>query len=348
MPANSLFVIPGGLAQWPGVTTEVGIAFDSTAKGVSVFDGTNKYVFRPDQQFGDHWYVAQSDYGGSDSNSGTTAASPWATMDKVFDNIGRGDFIHVYGEISEGGLVTPQGVTDVTVIGEGTRPRHGNEGVPLGPKSGAAEWSSGGVADEVLEVTQQGWRFIDLTFDGHASFPIVKLTRNANGETLATGFNAGHAEFIRCVFVGPSTYGIQDSGGNPNIGIFGCNFYNFSTSGNIAIGAIAGAGVGFLVQWQIVGNRFQSNLTDINLPGLMGAEITHNHFKLISNITGSSVTNTVAYATSAGGRDNWIALNHMHAAQNHNGVNARFVPGTNDMFAENYWSDIAEYGEPAS
>ena len=302
--------------------------------------------------YGDHFYLSQ--YSGSDGNDGKSFNNPYATWTKALANVTRGSVLHVYGwlEAAAGGEVTLTSTPDVTVIGHGTRTRPGRDtnNEELGPKGGSAEMTSNASATApTLTVRSQGWRFINMTFDGHASYPIIRLERNADGETAVTGYNAGHAEFINCTFVGPSTYGIQDSGGNVNIGIYGCNFYGFSTTGNIAIGGIVGAGIGFREMWEIVGNRFHSNLTDINL-SLSGANITHNHFKLISNTTGATVTNTVAINTSpdAAGRNNWIALNHMHAAQNHNGVNARFVPGTNDMFAENYWSDIAEYGEPAS
>lgn len=305
--------------------------------------------------FGNHWYIAQDAYGGSDTNDGKSFTNPFATWAKVFDNISRGDVIHMYGWIASAaaGETTPQGTPDVTVIGHGgkARPGRDTDNEELGPKGGAAEWVANSSATAPnLTVTQQGWRFINIAFDGHASYPIIRLKRNTDGETLITGYNAGHAQFINCSFWGPSTYGIQDSTGNPYIDILGCEFQNFSTTGNIAIGVdAASAGPGFPHSWRVIGNRFFSNLTDINMNpvGGMGWEITHNHFKLISNTSGSTVTNTVAI-NMTGGRDNWIALNHMHGASNHNGVNARFVPGTNDMFAENYWSDTAEYAEPAS
>lgn len=299
---------------------------------------------------GKHWYIAQSDYGGADTNPGTSFVGPFATWAKVMSVVSRGDVIHLYGKVASAaaGEVTPVSTPDVTVVGHGGRPRHGNTGIPLGPKGGAAEWvNHASATGPNLTVRSQGWTFINILFNGHASYSQVKLERNNDAETLATGRNGGHAEFRNCVFVGPSTYGIEDVGGNPNVGIFDCNFYGFSTSGNRAIGQ-SSAAVGFCVQWEIKENRFQSNDQDIANINLMGSEIVGNHFKLISNITGASVTNTKAIEIVGGGRDNWIALNHMHAASNHNGVNARFVPGTNDMFAENYWSDVAEYAEPAS
>jgi hypothetical protein len=301
---------------------------------------------------GKHWYIAQSDYGGNDLNSGRSFESPFATWTKVMDSLSRGDVIHLYGEVKSkaAGEVTPAGVTDVAVIGHGgRRPRHGTTSIPTGPKGGSAEWSHHASATgPALTVTQQGWSFENILFAGNSAYPIIKLERDDSAGTAADK-SAGHAQFVNCVFVGPCTYGIQESGGNPNVGIYGCNFYGFTTAGNRAIGAITGTGDGYAVQWQIYGNRFQSNERDIDFPavGLMGAEIVGNHFKLISGIVSADFTNTIAYNNVAG-EDCWIAHNHMHAASNHAGVNARFVPGNNDMFAENYWSDVAEYGEPTS
>lgn len=329
----------------------------NSATGIGVV-GDNLYVggARVAQEgvFGDHWYIAQSDYSGADTNDGKSFDKPFATWTKVFDKIGRGDVIHLYGNVASkaAGETTPQGATDVTVIGHGTRPRNGHTSIPLGPKGGAAEWAANSSATGPnLDVTQQGWKFHNIFFNGHADYPIVKFTNDTTGTLTVTSKNPSHPEFVGCTFAGPSTYGIQASGGVANMGIYGCTFYGFETAGNVAIGTIVGAGAGQNIMWQIYNNRFMSNVNDIKA-NLFNAEIVGNHFHLISDIITAGFTNTVAIDATGGvvgqGLRNWVALNHMYGAQNHNGVNARFVPGSGDMFAENYWSDIAEYGEPAS
>lgn len=301
-------------------------------------------------QYGTDWYVdgggataATSQYG-ADVNEGKSWVKAFLTMAECFTHIASGDRVHFRGNVREQ-IDTPAGVFDVTVIGHGNRPRHADAHGAHTTYGGysSATWKAPATptaGTPLVRVRQQGWRFINVLFVGSSSdtTSCVRLFRDAGSGDAED--DASHAEFVGCRFAG-GLYGIEDHGGCANVGIYACTFQQFSNSGDIAIKSTVGAGVGTLWGWEIEGNRFLANETDISA-GLSNAIIVDNHFML----TALSVTNTVAISLT--GTNNWIARNHMHGASDHNGVNARFVLGSGDMYAGNYWSDKEEYAEPAS
>ena len=125
-------------------------------------------------------------------------------------------------------------------------------------------------------------------------------------------------------------------------------FLLFSETGDRAITNIIGAGQGTMWGWQIDGNDFLANLTDIDISAA-GPRITNNHFhhKGLSNVAGTLVTNTIAVDLT-GGSEELVAGNYMYCASDEASVvNARFVASSTGIWGPNYYSDKEEFGEPA-
>lgn len=277
---------------------------------------------------------------GVDTNDGRSSSSPYLTMSKAFDNIASGDIIFARGNIREQ-LNTPAGVFDVTIMGPSPVTRHPDAHTTNGGYS-SFRWNapaSPTAATPLLNIRQQGWRIINGLFTGDSTNTVdcIQLFRDAGAGDAER--DASHAEIIGCRFQG-GRYGVVDSGGCARVHLFGNEFLTFSNSGNRAVTAVTGAGVGTLWGWEIVGNNFHANLTDIQA-GFTGARIEENHFHFVSLGT----TNVVAITTSGGSR-NWVINNHMYAAFNTSGMNARFVLGTNDLYGPNYYSSGYTVGEP--
>jgi hypothetical protein len=103
-------------------------SFDRVEAKQFQLDGVNVYGSR-----GKHIYVNPDS--GSDGYGVSTVAKPFATMSRAFAVVNSGDTIHMRGKVKEQ-LVTPVQVFDVTIIGEGNRPRHAD----------AAPVATGGIA----------------------------------------------------------------------------------------------------------------------------------------------------------------------------------------------------------
>lgn len=148
-----------------------------------------------------HWWVNGSVH--PYNQDGANPTTPFSTMAQAFALCGSGDVIHVLGNVREQ-LVTPVGVFDVTVIGEGTRPRHadahtGNNGYYT------ANWrapASGAVAGQAnVRVIQQGWRFVNILFAMQGSTAAaIEIVRNADsGDDERDG---SHCSIYGCRFSG--------------------------------------------------------------------------------------------------------------------------------------------------
>ena len=138
---------------------------------------------------------------GGDGNDGLSPNKPLLTMAAAFAQVGSGDVIHLNGKITEQ-LVTPAGVFDVTVVGEGTRPRHPDAHTSNNGYSGA-RWSGSGLtaAKANVRVIQQGWVFSNILFDAvDANAACIELVRNAL--TGDSEWDASHTSIIGNRFSG--------------------------------------------------------------------------------------------------------------------------------------------------
>jgi hypothetical protein len=195
-------------------------------------------------------YVDAGD--GSDDNDGLSWTGAFVTMSKAFDNLASGDRIHFVGKVREQ-LTTPVEVFDVTIVGEGNRPRH----IDATPKAGSertAMWTTPASATTapLVKVIQQGWRFTDILFAGPTDAACIQLFRDGGeGDDERDG---SHAEIVNCRFASGQD-GIEQSGGCGHVLVQDC----FMTSlTGFAIKDTTGAGIGYPIRWVLSDNRFHS------------------------------------------------------------------------------------------
>ena len=245
----------------------------------------------------DTWYV---DANVSATGQGKSWANPFLTMAEAFAAVSSGDVIRFRGKIKEQ-LSTPVQVFDVTVIGEGNRPRHADS-TPDGGQEAANSWTE--PVDEValtplVKVQQQGWRFINILFYGGDDNSCIQVFRDGGADDDER--DASHTEILGCRFA--SGYdGVEDSGGCFNVKIDNCIFMAMT---HYAIAQVTGAGIGTLLQWEVTNNRFIGNAN------WMGPAWSGNYNK----ITGNEVLNTTTLLIdTSGGANNTIVGNTFNIA----------------------------------
>ncbi len=232
-----------------------------------------------------HWWV---DSDAQFAGDGTDPSTPFSTMAQCFAQLGSGDTIHVLGNVREQ-LVTPVGIFDVLVIGEGNRPRHadahtGNNGYT------AATWrapASGAVAGQAnVRVLQQGWRFVNILFVSQgATAACIEIVRNAG---------AGDAE--------------RDGS---HCSVYGCRF---SGAGIGIRSGVAGLFTEIAFNVEIAYNKFNACTTAIS--GINGNSwsIHDNEFQGCTSVItfacqNSYIYNNVLSGFTAGGNSGGIDLN---------------------------------------
>jgi hypothetical protein len=292
--------------------------------------------------WGDQWFVDGNE--GSDKNNGKSRDKPMLTMEQAFDVVRSGDTIHLRGNVREQ-LTTPHGVYDVTIVGPSPVTRHPDANTASETYGGqrAARWNAPATPTDsvpLLEVRQQGWRILNILFTGDEDDNVgcIQLIRTAEG---ADEKDASHAWIQGCRFQA-GLYGIQDSGGCARVKIYDNEFMLFDQSDNDAIISVVGAGIGTMFGWDIIGNKFHANHTDIDIAA-SGPRIMYNEFMLNS----LGVTNTIAIDIT-GGSEERVAFNGMYCASDEASVvDARFTASSTPFWGPNYYTDVEEYGEPS-
>lgn len=235
---------------------------------------------------------------GDDDNSGKSWSRAFATMAAAFAVLGSGDRVYFVGNISEH-LTTPLArAQNVTIIGATTRPRHADTHPGGGELSGAT-WKSAGTNSPLLTLRNAGWRFVNILFAAHASNSAVTLERNAT-ETAAGEFDASHAEFMGCRFAS-GAYGINDTGGCFNVGLYENSFEALTTACILGVGNI---GVG-QSQWHIRNNHFNGFTNGVKIAG-HGCVIEGNFF----TDGGTPNTTYVLNTNNGGGENNFVVRNY--------------------------------------
>lgn len=254
-----------------------------------------------------HLYVNTES--GSDGNDGYSWSSALESMPEVFKRVKRAGTIHLYGKVVEDGLVTPHGVTDVTIIGHAPRPREGNHGRGAGPKGGAADWryKSDDSDKPMLHITQQGWKLKNLMLRGSEAGGTVLITRNMEAETSSNGMAGDHATFEGCTFQGPSAFGICQEGGVMGVHILGCQFRRFCKDSNAAVLGRLGEGIGSCIVWDVRDNKFIGNWHDIKV-GLVDSIVIGNLFTRNSVLSSGIPDDTVSVDLNEG-RGNIVTQN---------------------------------------
>ena len=283
---------------------------------------------------------------GSDDYDGLSSEKPFLTMDAAFDVIGSGDVIWARGNIREQ-LTTPAGVFGVTIvgIGEGVT-RHPDAHTSNNGYKDAFRWNAPATptaSTPLLKIQQQGWKLYNILFTGDEDDSVGCVQLYRDGASGDSERDASHAVISGCRFQA-GLYGIQDSGGCARVKIYGNEFLLFSVSDNDAITNVTGAGVGTVWGWEIVGNKFHANYSDIDL-ACTGPSIVGNHFHRVSLGT----TNTIALDMT-GSTEELVSKNWMYSDSALAGsINARFTDSasTTAYWGPNYYSDKEEYAEPA-
>jgi hypothetical protein len=260
---------------------------------------------------------------GNNGASGNAPNQPFLTMARAFARLKSGDTIHFRGNVSEQ-LVTPSGVFDVTIIGEGNRPRHADAHTSsnLSSRGGrsSATWkapSSPVSGQALLRIVQQGWRLENILFSGFTTGTpaSVELVRNDGAGDLER--DASHAHIIGCRFAGGSK-GIRFGAtsyteNNFNVEIERCDFSD-------CVIAIGGAQC---YRAYIHNNRFALNTNHIIL-ACTESVISDNIF---SNHTTKSVD-----LTSGGGK-NIVTKNYLSGLYT---TAAYIASNANDEWAGNF------------
>ncbi len=268
---------------------------------------------------------------GNDNNPGTYAL-PLATMSGASRYITSGLTIYVEGVIFE--QVTFPIVNNVTVVGVSVVPRQATtSGTPNG---GGATWlSPSGLSNSLALATVQGqgWTFENILFNNSAtSAGCIKLSVVGDPPAQA---DASHCAFINCRFTG-ANLGIEDAGGAAFTYINGCEFFNFSGSGDVAIKNTS-TSVRLPLRWVILNSAFWGNQNNIVSPA-SNWTVKYNTFNTATtaniNFTGGAAPNFVQQNAFA------IAAADFDPAGGVTGV-------TGDAWS-NYLTDAVETGLPAN
>ncbi len=202
---------------------------------------------------------------GSDSFSGSSPTTAYATITKAVAAAQNGSIIGIFGVFRE--YVTARlGLQDVTIIGMANQPRQATSGGA--PNGGGATWLSPTTAtntSDLLTIKGQAWRIQNIYFNNAGtSSACVRLLRSGTGDPPADP-DGSHTAFVNCWFTGAS-YGIEDEGGNAFVHITGCEFLNFAGTGDIAIIGGTGSVIANPLRWVITNSYFWGNVNHIVAP----------------------------------------------------------------------------------
>jgi hypothetical protein len=270
---------------------------------------------------------------GDDDNNGLSYDAPFLTMAYAMTVIVSGDTIRFRGKLREQ-VTTPVQVFDVTVYGDGTRPRHADS-TPDGGQDATNTWTtpaSPTALTPLVKVLQQGWRFFNILFAGPTDAASILLFRDGGAGDAER--DASHAEIAGCRFASGQD-GIEQSGGCYNVSIHDNDFDDLT---GYCIKHTTGAGIGVTYRWKILRNRFSKCANWIGVWGGNSNEINDN---FISQIT------TALIDLSSGTGFNQILRNSFNIAA------ADFDPAggvtgkAGDVWS-NYLTDTIETGLPAN
>jgi hypothetical protein len=259
----------------------------------------------------------------STSNAATGDGRSWSTAYRTMAEalsssvLDSGDTILVTGKVAEQ-VSTPAGVFDVSIIGCGT-PRHGDAHTGDNGAQASASWvtpSSPTATTPLLIVRQQGWKLINMLFDGPSDAAAVRLFRDAGAGDLED--DASHAEIVGCKFVAGQNH-IELHGGLSQV-ILRDNIFFGATADSIL--ETTGAGVGTNNYFRIEGNHWHDNESHI--------DVALNFATIRDNTFGKFTTDAV---NVIGGTYNSIYRNSFSGTYS---ISGGYRTGTNDEWGGNY------------
>lgn len=281
---------------------------------------------------GRDWFLDAAD--GDNDNSGQNWDAPKLTMAAVFALLSSGDRVFFKGKVTEQ-LTTPKNVFDVTVIGVGNRPRH-IDGTPKAGSESTAMWTIPAIAAStpLCIVQQQGWKFVNFLVAGPTDAACFQLLRDAGAGDLEK--DGSHAEFWNIRGASGQDF-IEQSGGCGHVGIYGC--FVTSMTGYV-IKSTVGAGVGYPIRWELIGNRFLDNTNMLKMV-CTGWRIEGNSF--ISTTT--EILDTDAGDATAG--KNVVVNNYFNVAAADFDPDGNVEGNSTDVWS-NFLLDVIETGVPAN
>jgi hypothetical protein len=241
-------------------------------------------------------------------------------MERAFALIGSGDTIHLLGNIREQ-LVTPVGIFDVTIVGEGTRPRHADAHTDNNGYLATATWKSPASpvsGQALLRIIQQGWVIDNILWAGFTTGTpaSIEIVRNADsGDDERDG---SHATIKRCRFAGGSK-GVRFGATSYTENVFDCLI-----EGNEFSDCVIGIGGSTCYRLILQGNRFLTNTNHVVL-ACTQSTILENDFQ---NHTTDSINLT------GGGGLNVITKNYLSGTYSNVGGYTR--SNANDEWAGNF------------
>lgn len=260
---------------------------------------------------GNEWFYKASVLGGR-FGDGRNPDAPNRDMADLFGRISSGDTIYVRGGVYAN-LTTPAGVTDVSIVGATSKPRHDH--ASDAQKMGSAAWrTASGVTDApLLIVRSQGWRIANMLLAPPSAEAGVELFRDAT-------YDASHFSLLGCR-VAAGKYAITNRGGAGFVEIRDTRFEAQTTASieclTTAIAVplqwqILNSFFGFLSashilssasHWWVKGNTFAKVASTAKY-----IDLTHNTGQGLENVvTGNYLAGT--YDTDdyvASGTDNWV------------------------------------------
>jgi hypothetical protein len=261
-------------------------------------------------------YYFVNSYAGSDGNKGRSAGNAFATLDKAMDvieaNNASGAVVFAVGNFVEN-ITAPAGIFDVSIIGCGTSPRHGDAHTGNNGYF-TMSWRASSQTSPCITLQQQGWRLQNILFDCPTTAAAISLPRNASAGDAER--DSSHAQIFGCRFTAGQN-AIQAAGTENvfNVQIVN-NIFNDSTGFSIVS---AGA---YAYRWLIQGNTFINNAGHIDV-GFNQTAITGNTF-------GKS---SAGYIDLTGGADNSVCGNQLAGTYS---VVGGYTAGTNDFWAGNF------------
>lgn len=263
---------------------------------------------------------------GTNASADGSYSKPFATVGAALSSqrCVPGIVIGLLGVTTE--EVTGPIINDITIVGMANRPRQATtSGTPNG---GGATWLSSAGTAACLQIRGQGWTVQNIYFNQSGSaVPCIDILTAGDPPTAADG---AHVRLVDCVFTGADD-GVTITGGTNFVNIEGCVFFNFTGSGDTAIKAVAGLGIGTNMGYRFIGNQFYNNVNHIVVPCNLGY-FSGNSIM----VEGTTVATTTTAISFSGGTTNVVMGNFLGDALT--GAAATWTGGTNDKWC-NFTSD---------
>jgi hypothetical protein len=260
--------------------------------------------------FSTHYYVNVED-GNDTVHDGLSADRAFATMGKAFTTVTDNGVIHLRGPVTEN-LTCPDGITGVTVVGDGAGLRHGSTSNVA--EGYAASWFDDS-EDPLVQVHSQGWTFANILFAPHSGDAAIEILSDSgeDPEHSASGLRVVGNRFAG------GEHAIKDVGGSGYVTV-AYNHFDTCTTAAIQNTSISNA---LPLQWRIYENDFVWNAIHIDA-AFSKSFIYNNRVGLVSA--------SGLYIDLTGGANNEVAGNYLAGSYD----NSDYIAGTSDVWAGNY------------